>query len=126
MAEEKLQAGLFSDQISISKSAKSTANDYGESTNVWVDDYLTVWAKIEYLSGSSEVKNDVEQRIRKIKVTVNYADVALLLAQDEDLFRIIISNITGAGVSTYYYITELKPIGFRNREFVEIYCKGRY
>ena len=36
MAEEKLQAGLFSDEVTLELGNLSVANDYGESTNTWV------------------------------------------------------------------------------------------
>jgi len=127
MAEEKLQAGLFSDEIVLQLSTKSAVNDYGEKTNSWNDSYLTFWGKIEYLSGSSDVKNDVEQKIQKLRITGNYVDLQVLLLTPEDLYRLYVPNqgMSPYPVSSYYYITEVKPIGFRNREFIEIECKGR-
>ncbi len=125
MAEERLQAGLFSDEVILQKGSKSLPNDYGESTNSWGSD-ITIWAKVEYLSGSSEVKNNVEQRISKVKLTINWIDAQNLLLDTTDSFRFKIYLPNSSGTTfDYYYITEVKPIGFRNREFVEIYCKGR-
>lgn len=127
MAEDKIQAGLFTENVSLSLSTKSVANDYGESTNSWNDSYKTMWVKIDYLSGSSDVKNDVEQRIQKIKITGYYEDMVNLLLDDHNLFRFIVPNLVNAATgSNYFFITEVKPIGFNNKEFVEVYCKGRY
>ncbi len=127
MAEEKIQAGLFSDEVTLELGNLSVANDYGESTNSWITTGSR-WVKIDYLSGSSNVKNDVEQRLQKIKLTGHYDDFksTLLSGNETFLFRFKIYNIASTNVFSYYYITEVKPIGFRNREFVEIYCKGRY
>tara|TARA_R100001443_G_scaffold3277_2_gene10398 strand:+ start:2524 stop:2907 length:384 start_codon:yes stop_codon:yes gene_type:complete len=125
MSEEKLQAGLLTDEVYLEKGAKSAANSYGESTNTW-SSLLTLWAKVEYLSGSSEVKNNVEQKISKVKLILNWIDAQNLLFGTNDSFRFKIYSPNTSGTSfDYYYITEVKPIGFRNREFVEIYCKGR-
>lgn len=127
MAEDKIQAGLFTENVSLSLATKSVPNDYGESTNTWNDSYRTMWVKIDYLSGSSDVKNDVEQRIQKIKITGYYEDMVNLLLADYDLYRFIVPNLVNAAVgSNYFFITEVKPIGFNNKEFVEVYCKGRY
>jgi len=127
MAEEKLQAGLFSEEIVLQQSTKSAVNDYGERTNSWNDTYFTFWGKIEYLSGSSEVKNDVEQKIQKLRITGNYVDLQILLITPEKLYRLYVpeQGMSPSPTSAYYYITEVKPIGFRNREFIEIECKGR-
>lgn len=127
MAEEKIQAGQFTENVTLSYSTKSAPNDYGESTNSWNDSYKTMWVKIDYLSGSSDVKNDVEQRIQKIKITGYYEDMINLLMQDYSLFRFIVPNLVNAALgSNFYFITEVKPIGYNNKEFVEVYCKGRY
>jgi head-tail adaptor len=127
MAEDKIQAGLFSENVALDKATKSAANDYGESTNSWTTNYKTMWVKIDYLSGSSEVKNDVEQRIQKIKITGYYEDLANLIIEDTNLFRFQVPNLYNAALGNrFYFITEVKPIGFNNKEFVEVYCKGRY
>lgn len=125
MAEKKLQAGLFSDEIYLEKSTKSTPNDFGESLNSWAS-VRSVWVMTDFLSGNTEVKNDVEQRISKLKVTGNYIDLQEIL-KAANLYRLKIYDLgTISPDFTYYYITEVKPIGFRNREFIELYCKGRY
>tara|TARA_R110002012_G_scaffold209059_1_gene379405 strand:+ start:526 stop:909 length:384 start_codon:yes stop_codon:yes gene_type:complete len=127
MAEDKIQAGQFTENVTLSLSTKSVPNDYGESTNTWNDSYKTMWVKIDYLSGSSDVKNDVEQRIQKIKITGYYEDMFNLLMLDYSLFRFIVPNLVSASLgSNFYFITEVKRIGFNNKEFVEVYCKGRY
>ena len=52
MAEKKLQAGLFSDEIYLEKSTKSTPNDFGESLNSWAS-VRSVWVMTDFLSGNT-------------------------------------------------------------------------
>tara|TARA_R100001443_G_scaffold117435_1_gene142627 strand:+ start:6465 stop:6833 length:369 start_codon:yes stop_codon:yes gene_type:complete len=118
----EINIGDFSDLVYLEFAAKSNANDYGESTNSWTA-HSTLWSKIEYLSGSSDIGNQVEQNITKIKVTGNYIDYKDLLANPY-LYRLKIKDPTDT-TFFYFFITEVKPVGFRNREFIEIYSKGR-